>query len=103
MIKMHVVGEAILMNTHNIRFYGANGKLSLNHGHQSIFFIAYTNGTIFCVSFQRTKFRNQTMLYVETLVAVLNISVSFQCICNYTVENVLTWRNDHFSSLQHGF
>ena len=48
------------------------------YGHQSISFIAYTNGTKLSIScFFRTKFRNRSMLYGETLIGLLNIAIGF--------------------------
>ena len=53
-------------------------NISVLHGHQSIFFIAYTSGTkLFVSCFWEYIFRNRTMLYGRTLIGVLKIAFEF--------------------------
>ena len=50
------------------------------HAYQSISFIAYTNGAKFFVScFSRTKFKNWAVLYIETLIELLDTDIAFCC------------------------
>ena len=69
-------------------------NLMLHHGHQFLFFIAYTTGTKRFINFVLTE---QKFRFLEDTQCSWNLAIRILWLCVRKIQNVLNWKNRQFS------